>query len=73
MALRGKKGEYHQMKEGNNKIRAQMVRDQKVADSFKVTDIKKRTEFLPALHGINGFSNPTSIEIGAKYMDGIEK
>jgi hypothetical protein len=47
--LRGKKDEYQGLKETNNRIRAQIIRERKMADMFKVTGLKKREEFLPAL------------------------
>ena len=47
--LRAKKEECKQLKAGNDRIRAMMVRDQKLAEMFKVKEFSKKQPFLPVL------------------------
>ena len=51
--MKAKKEEYRQLKRDNDEIRAEMIKEAKIARSFKFTKVTKKLPFLPALHPLD--------------------
>lgn len=68
--LRAKKDEGRQIKDNNNKLRAALIREQKLAEMFKVKEFKKKQPFLPSLSQRGEFHAESTLEIGVPYLDG---
>ena len=71
--LRGKKEESKHIKENNNKLRAVLIREKKLAEMFKVKEFTKKQPFLPSLSQRGEFHNESTLEIGVPYLDGHTK
>ena len=51
-----------------------MIKEAKIAKSFKFTKMTKKIPFLPALHPLDeGFQKMNSINIGDTYVDGRDR
>lgn len=53
------------MKVDNNKLRSQMIREEKQVEASKFKLIDKKSPFLPNLHEKDIFKRHTSIELGS--------
>lgn len=72
--MKGKKDEYREIKAEYNVIRQEMIKEAKIAKSFKFTKMTKKIPFLPALHPLDeGFQKQNSINIGDTYLDGRDR
>lgn len=57
------------LKLDNEKERADIKRDRRIADSMKFNVMKKKASFLPALHSKPFLQDTNSINIGTDFID----
>ena len=72
--LQGVKGDYFQMKRNNDLERAEMRRQEKMAEGFKFTKMSKKSPFFPTLNP-GGFleAGHVFIDTNVKYIPGRDK
>ena len=68
--LHGKKNEYPDIKEENNKEREAIRRAERIAEQFKFTNMSKKADFLPQISVCRNFNEYNSVHaIGTEFIE----